>query len=135
MKAIRQIIRGCTNLPYVGEHPGKFMMVLFMFMGGMAGGGKGGTAHLCKVPAKVRFLSIEPLLEDLGELNLERIGWVIVGGESGVGFRPMCIEWVRKIAYQCAVAGVPFFYKQSGGLDGGDSLLDGVEVKQWPMLS
>jgi protein gp37 len=90
--------------------------------------------HLRKIPAKVRFLSIEPLLEDLGELNLDGIGWVIVGGESGVGFRPMNVEWVRKIAKQCADAGVPFFYKQSGGLDGGDALLDGVEVKQWPLL-
>lgn len=46
MKLIRQIKRGCTNLPYVGEHPGKFMMIMFMFMGGMAGGSKGGSAGM-----------------------------------------------------------------------------------------
>lgn len=68
--------------------------------------------HLRKVPAAVRFLSIEPLLEDLGELDLSGIHWVIVGGESGHGARPMEEDWVRSLRDQCAAAGVPFFYKQ-----------------------
>ena len=63
--------------------------------------------------AKVRFLSLEPLLEDLGELNLEDIHWVIVGGESGKGFRPMDHSWARDIRDQCVEQGVAFFFKQS----------------------
>lgn len=65
---------------------------------------------LLKIPAKVRFLSIEPLLEDLGTLNLDGIHWVIVGGESGSNARPMNLDWVRNIRDQSA--GVPFFFKQ-----------------------
>jgi hypothetical protein len=64
----------------------------------------------------VRFLSIEPLLEDLGEFNLEGIHWVIVGGESGAGARPMRKEWVLSIRDQCERAQVPFFFKQWGGV-------------------
>jgi protein gp37 len=71
---------------------------------------------LRKTPATVRFLSIEPLLEDLGELNLKGIGWVIVGGESGPGARPMKKEWVLRIRDQCEHANVPFFFKQWGGV-------------------
>jgi protein gp37 len=67
-------------------------------------------------PAKLRFLSVEPLLEDLGEMNLEGIHWVIVGGESGPGARPMKEEWVIHIREQCEIAGVPFFFKQWGGV-------------------
>jgi protein gp37 len=66
-------------------------------------------------PVAVRFLSIEPLLEHLGELNLSDIHWVIVGGESGGGARPMQREWVVSIRDQCAIAKVPFFFKQWGG--------------------
>ena len=66
-------------------------------------------------PAAVRFLSIEPLLEDLGTLDLSGIHWVIVGGESGPGARPMRADWVRSIRDQCGDAGVPFFFKQWGG--------------------
>jgi three-Cys-motif partner protein len=71
--------------------------------------------HLRDTPAAVRFLSIEPLLEDLGAVDLRGISWVIVGGESGHGARPMQPEWVRSIRDQCADAGVPFFFKQWGG--------------------
>lgn len=71
--------------------------------------------HLQDSPVKVRFLSIEPLLEDLGELPLKGIHWVIVGGESGLGARPMKPEWVRSIRDQCLHAKVPFFFKQWGG--------------------
>src|SRR5207244_6427111 len=72
--------------------------------------------HLQEAPAAVRFLSIEPLLEDLGEINLEGIHWVIVGGESGPGARPMRSEWVIAIRKQCERAHVPFFFKQWGGV-------------------
>lgn len=66
-------------------------------------------------PAAMRFLSVEPLLEDLGELNLSGINWVIVGGESGPGARPIQREWVISIREQCREARVPFFFKQWGG--------------------
>ena len=72
-------------------------------------------ADLCQAPAKTRFLSIEPLLEDLGALDLTGIHWVIVGGESGPGARPMEKEWIISIRDQCKTAGVPFFFKQWGG--------------------
>lgn len=66
------------------------------------------------IPAAVRFLSVEPLLEDLGEVNLAGISWVIVGGESGPSARPMHPAWARSLRDQCAAAGVPFFFKQWG---------------------
>lgn len=69
---------------------------------------------LRNAPAVVRFLSIEPLLEDLGTLDLRGISWVIVGGESGPKARPMLPAWVRSIRGQCRAAGVPFFFKQWG---------------------
>lgn len=68
------------------------------------------------VPAAVRFLSVEPLLEDLGPLDLAGIHWVIVGGESGPGARPMRAEWVQSIQRQCRAQRVPFFFKQWGGV-------------------
>lgn len=68
------------------------------------------------IPAAVRFLSIEPLLEDLGEIDLTGIHWVIVGGESGPGARPFDFEWARRILAQCQAAGVAFFMKQAGSL-------------------
>ncbi len=71
---------------------------------------------LREAPAAVRFLSIEPLLEDLGAIDLTGIHWVIVGGESGHGARPMQESWVLDIQRQCQVAGVPFFFKQWGGV-------------------
>ena len=66
--------------------------------------------------ARVRFLSIEPLLENLGKINLSGIDWVIVGGESGPGARPMEQTWVCAILDQCDAVGVPFFFKQWGGV-------------------
>jgi protein gp37 len=71
--------------------------------------------HLRAAPARIRFLSIEPLLEDLGPIDLTGIHWVIVGGESGPGARPMHQDWVIAIRDQCRAAGVPFFFKQWGG--------------------
>jgi protein gp37 len=76
---------------------------------------------LQSVPAAVRFLSIEPLLEDLGTVPLEGISWVIVGGESGPGARPMQPEWVYSIREQCERAHIPFFFKQWGGVRKGTS--------------
>lgn len=71
---------------------------------------------LRSVPAAVRFLSLEPLLEDPGELDFDGIDWVIVGGESGPGARPMEEEWVLGVKAQCEAQGVPFFFKQWGGV-------------------
>lgn len=73
-------------------------------------------AALQAAPARVRFLSVEPLLEDVGHLDLHGISWVIVGGESGPGARPLHVEWVRKIRDECLAARVPFFFKQWGGV-------------------
>lgn len=67
-------------------------------------------------PAVIRFLSVEPLLEDLREINLDKISWVIVGGESGPGARPMRTEWALSVRDQCRRAGVAFFFKQWGGV-------------------
>jgi protein gp37 len=67
------------------------------------------------VPAAVRFLSIEPLLGPIPNLPLAGIGWVIVGGESGPGRRPMAAAWAREIRDQCVRVAVPFFFKQWGG--------------------
>jgi protein gp37 len=71
--------------------------------------------HLRKTGAKLKFLSLEPLLGPLGALNLRGIDWVIVGGESGPGARPMDAEWVLDVRRQCERADVPFFFKQWGG--------------------
>jgi protein gp37 len=73
-------------------------------------------ADLQAAPAAVRFLSVEPLLEDIGRLPLEGISWVIVGGESGPGARPMKEDWVLSVREQCKAAGVAFFFKQWGGV-------------------
>jgi protein gp37 len=72
--------------------------------------------QLREAKAKMNFLSIEPLLEDLGKLNLKGMQWVIVGGESGNGARPMQVEWVTSIRQQCEKQNVPFFFKQWGGV-------------------
>ena len=76
--------------------------------------------HLRKVNAPVRFLSVEPLLQDVGKLDLQDIHWVIVGGESGAKARPMKPEWVQNVRQQCEAANVAFFFKQWGawGADG-----------------
>ena len=73
-------------------------------------------AHLRKTAANVKFLSIEPLIGPVGKLHLRGIDWVIVGGESGPGARPMEPEWVTDIRDQCLKAGVAFFFKQWGGV-------------------
>lgn len=69
---------------------------------------------LRQIPAAIRWISFEPLLEDPGEINFDGIGWCIVGGETGPGARPMHPDWARSIRDQCVSAGVPFFFKQWG---------------------
>lgn len=75
----------------------------------------GRIEYLRRIPAKVRFLSLEPLLGPLPNLPLEGINWVIVGGESGPGARPLDPDWVRDIRDQCLRRRIPFFFKQWGG--------------------
>jgi protein gp37 len=77
---------------------------------------EGRISHLTEVPAKVRFLSLEPLLGPLPNLHLEGIHWVIVGGESGPGARDLHEDWVVDILAQCRATNVPFFFKQWGGV-------------------
>lgn len=90
--------------------------------------------HLQRAPAGVRFLSIEPLIADVGKIDLAGIDWVIVGGESGPKARPIKRAWVRSIRDQCKAAGVAFFFKQWGGLrpKTGGRKLDGQEWSQFP---
>ncbi len=89
---------------------------------------------LRQVPAKVRFLSLEPLLGPLDKLNLQQIHWVIVGGESGPNARPIKKEWVIQIRDQCRKQSVPFFFKQWGGVNKKRTgrLLDGRTWDQMP---
>lgn len=92
--------------------------------------------RLRSTPAKVKFLSLEPLLGPLPDLNLGGIDWAIVGGESGPGARPMDLDWARDIRDQCQAAGGPFFLKQLGGCPdkrGGEkAVLDGRRWTQMP---
>lgn len=90
--------------------------------------------RLRQTPANVKFLSIEPLLEDLGRLDLRGIDWVIVGGESGHGARAMKKEWVTSIRDQCLQRRVPFFFKQWGGVFKARSgrMLDGRTYDEMP---
>ena len=93
--------------------------------------------ELRKVPSAVRFLSIEPLLGPIERLDLTEIHWVIVGGESGPGFRQVQPEWVRQIKDQCKAAHVAFFFKQWGGRvsKSGGRLLDGVSWDEMPEVA
>ena len=72
---------------------------------------------LKQTAAHIKFLSFEPLLGSLGTLDLEGIDWVIAGGESGIGARPIEPEWVRNIRDECCSQHVPFFFKQWGGVN------------------
>jgi protein gp37 len=88
------------------------------------------------VPAAVKFISCEPLLAPLDNLPLDCIDWVIVGGESGHGARPMHVDWVRSVREQCQLRGVPFFFKQWGGRQKKKAgrLLDGRTFDEMPLL-
>lgn len=89
------------------------------------------------VPAAVRFLSCEPLIGPLPGLDLEGIDWVITGGESGHGARPLEADWVREIRDKCSAAAVPFFHKQWGGRTpkAGGRELDGIVWSEMPLRS
>jgi protein gp37 len=91
--------------------------------------------HLRYTGANIKFLSLEPLLNDVGELNLDEVDWVIVGGESGPRARPMEIGWVRNIREQCFAQNVPFFFKQWGGINKKKTgrLLDGKIWDEMPI--
>jgi protein gp37 len=91
---------------------------------------------LRKAKPKVAFLSVEPLLEDLGKINLCDISWVIVGGESGAGARPMHPDWVRSIRIQCGHSGAAFFFKQWGGVRKSETgrTLDGLTYDEFPKI-
>ncbi|MDR0305297.1 MAG: phage Gp37/Gp68 family protein [Chitinispirillales bacterium] len=108
------------------------------------GGTKNRIDVLRSIETSVRFISIEPLIGDIGELNLKGIHWVIVGGESGVSARPMNSKWAVNIQKQCAEQKIAFFFKQWGtwGADGvrrnkkkNGSILLGREWKEEPVLS
>ena len=90
--------------------------------------------ELRRSPATVRCLSIEPLLEDLGTINLDGVHWAIVGGESGCGARPIRREWVISIREQCAHSRVPFFFKQWGAYNKkrAGRELDGMTFDEFP---
>ena len=93
--------------------------------------------ELRETPATVWFLSVEPLLEDLGTVDLKDIHWVIVGGESGPGARTMEGDWVTSLRDQCSTAKVPFFFKQWGGVrkhKTGRSL-NGAQYDELPILN
>jgi protein gp37 len=92
--------------------------------------------HLKNTGAKVKFVSFEPLLEDIRFFDLHGIDWAIVGGESGSGCRPFAWDWARKIQEQCAISGTKFFMKQGGGYPNKRHLLDDIpvdlRVREWP---
>ncbi|HUT28392.1 MAG TPA: phage Gp37/Gp68 family protein [Sedimentisphaerales bacterium] len=91
--------------------------------------------HLRQTPAAIKFISFEPLLGPVPNVDLEGIDWVIVGGESGPGARPMQAEWATDIRDQCLAAGVPFFFKQWGGINKKKNgrTLDGRVWNQTPL--
>ncbi len=95
------------------------------------------VSELTRVPAQVRFLSIEPLLGPISRLPLRGVDWVIVGGESGPGARPMKPEWVTSIRDRCVTSDVPFFFKQWGGVRKSETgrTLDGRTWDEMPRLT
>lgn len=89
------------------------------------------------IPAAVRFLSVEPMLEALPEINLTNIDWVICGGESGPGCRPFNEQWAVELGEACKANDVAYWFKQHGGTvaDKGGCLVGGQEIKQWPKVA
>jgi len=94
----------------------------------------GRLRHLKETNASVRFVSFEPLLGAIGEVDLTGVHWVIVGGESGAHFRPIKAQWIREIREQCLESGVAFFFKQWGGRvpKAGGNTLDGRQWLDYP---
>jgi protein gp37 len=93
--------------------------------------------YLREVPAAVRFISAEPLLGPLTDLNLDGIHWLIAGGESGPRHRPVEADWIRALRGQCRQEGVAFFFKQWGGVraKSGGRELDGREWSEMPKVT
>lgn len=88
---------------------------------------------LRQIPAKIHFISAEPLLGSIKDIDLTDIEWLIAGGESGPNFRHMDLQWAREIRDKCVAEGVAFFYKQGSALlPGRDNILDGRVWEQWP---
>lgn len=88
---------------------------------------------LRQIPAKIHFISAEPLLGSIKDIDLTDIEWLIAGGESGPNFRHMDLQWAREIRDKCVAEGVAFFYKQGSALlPGRDNVLDGQVWEQWP---
>ena len=117
----------------------KFAEMGHIWWGVSAENKKHGLPRVCQLqaaPAKIRFLSVEPLLEHLGKIDLTGISWVIVGGESGPGARPINGEWVRSIRDQCNESSVPFFFKQWGGVRKKEHgrILDGAVHDEFPKV-
>lgn len=90
------------------------------------------AVHLRRVPAVVRFISYEPAIGPVDQLNLLGIHWLICGGESGPGFRPMDLQWARDIRDRCAEEGVAFFFKQQSNFRPGIGDLDGEVPQEYP---
>jgi protein gp37 len=92
--------------------------------------------HLRSAPAQVRFLSVEPLLENLGPFDLTGIHWVIAGGESGHGARPLQEEWILALRDHCRNNDVAFFFKQWGGVHKSKNgrVLDGRTYDEFPQV-
>ena len=92
--------------------------------------------HLQESPVGIRFLSLEPLLDSVGEFDVSGISWVIVGGESGPGARPIEVQWVCALRDLCEENGIPFFFKQWGGLrpKSGGRELEGLEHNGMPVI-
>jgi len=91
--------------------------------------------QLRQIPAKVRFVSFEPLIEDLGRVNLTGIRWVIIGGESGANPRPMNPEWAASLIGQAHTQGAAVFFKQQGGVGGngaGGDIIGGRQYHEFP---
>jgi protein gp37 len=106
-----------SDLRYVFTNAQKPLLPSWLWLGVSVEDKKYGMPrieHLRRVPAAVRFLSVEPLLEDIGTLDLTGIHWVVVGGESGIRARKCEVEWIRNVVAQCKAAAVPVFVKQLG---------------------
>ncbi len=92
--------------------------------------------ELRRVHCHVRFISFEPLIGDVGQINLDGIDWVIIGGESGYGFRPVKKDWIKNIVKQCKEQNVAVFFKQWGGIrpKSGGRELDGKTFDEYPQI-
>lgn len=125
------LMRNYINLRYRGE---PLPDHIWLGVSVEDGKRKSRICHLQETNASVRFLSVEPLIGPVGKLDLSGIHWVIVGGESGPGYRPMDINWAREVRDQCRAAKVDFFFKQWGGIrpKSGGRELDGEVWNEFP---